>query len=83
MMILSTIMLPVPLCQLVHMSHSTVVGVTFYLLHSLIGTVPQSYTEFNWSNTCICQVVYCFHKFHFYIYATLQLILILLLIAAG
>ena len=29
MMILPTIMLPVPLCQLVHMSHSTVVGVTF------------------------------------------------------
>ena len=32
MMILPTIMLPVPLCQLVHMSHSTVVGVTFLLV---------------------------------------------------
>ena len=29
------------------------------------------------------QVVYCFHKFHFYIYTTLQLILLLHLVAAG
>ena len=65
------------------MSCFTVVGLTFYLLHSLIGTVPQSYTEFDWSYACICPVIYCFHKFHFYIYIKLQLILLLLLLTAG
>ena len=39
MIILPTIMVPVPPCQLVHISCFTV-NSPFYLLQSLIGTVP-------------------------------------------
>ena len=82
MIILPTIMVSVPLCRLVHISHFTVVS-PFYLLHSLIGIVPGPTMNLMGPIPCIHQVIYCLHKFHFYIYIKLQLILLLLLLAAG